>query len=103
MRCLFYSFFSASLFFSGGARPREGAARLAGSRAGARSSVAGRGEDEDGGNWSLVLGSLLEKAGFGFVTLCLYVTQMLGIGLVFAFSRWRRLRNRGLGPAGPAC
>ena len=42
------AFFAASLFFSGGARPREGAARLAGSRAGARSSVVGREEDEDG-------------------------------------------------------
>ena len=38
----------------------------------------------------LLLGSLLEKGGFGCVTLCLYVTQMLGIGLVFAFSRWRQ-------------
>ena len=38
----------------------------------------------------LLLGSLLEKAGFRFVTLCLYVTQMLGIDLVFAFYRWRQ-------------
>jgi len=38
----------------------------------------------------LLFGSLLEKGGFGCVTLCLYVTQMLGIGLVFAFSRWRQ-------------
>ena len=50
---------------------------LAGSRAGARSSVAGRGEDEDGGasgtgrteeTASLVLGSLLKNEGFGSVT-----------------------------------
>ena len=56
MRCLFCSFFAASLFFSGGARPREGAARLAGSRVGARNSVAGRGEDEDGGASGIAVG-----------------------------------------------
>ena len=59
--CLFFGscvvFSVLSLFFSGGAHPREGAARLAGSRAGARSSVAGRGEDEDGG---------ASGTGFGF-------------------------------------
>ena len=55
MSTVLYLFFGScvvfsvlSLFFSGGAHPREGAARLAGSRAGARSSVVGREEDEDG-------------------------------------------------------
>ena len=37
----------------------------------------------------LLLGSLLEKGGFGCVTLCLYVIQMHRIGFVIVFSRWR--------------
>jgi hypothetical protein len=49
-----------------GARPSKGAACLVGSRADARSSVAGRGEDEDGG----VRGSGRRKLGVFFWVRC---------------------------------
>ena len=75
-----------------GARPREGAARLARSRAGARSSVAGHGEDEDGG--ASVTGRRKLGVFFGFAVGegRFWVRDPFpvrdsnhGIGLVFAF------------------